>query len=82
MSKKKKIQILDFEELIKLHTGTLIARRKALLQCEESLSASDRLPDYQVEQGTIEFKQTKEWINAYQDLKMVLKNREHWGKRK
>ena len=82
MSKKKKIQILDFEELNKLHTGTLMARRRALLQCEESLSASDRLPGHQVEQGTIEFRQTKEWINAYQDLKKVLKNREHWGKRK
>ncbi len=82
MSKKKVIKVIGVEELNKLQTGTLMARRKALLQCEESLSNSDRLPEHQIEQGTIEFKQTKEWEIAYQDLKKVLKNREHWGKGK
>ncbi len=80
MSKKRSIKVIEFDELNKLHTGTLMARRKTLLQCEESLSDSDRLPGYEIELDIIEFKQTKEWEVAYQDLKKVLKNREHWEK--
>lgn len=80
MSKEKPIKVLECDELIKLHTGTLMARRKALLQCEESLLESDKLPDYQTEQGAIKFKQTIKWQSAYQDLKKVLNDSEHWTK--
>ena len=54
-----------------------MARRKALLKCEESLSASDRDSDYKVAPGTIEFKDSEEWKHAYRQLKNVLSKREN-----
>ena len=37
-----KVKIIPKEKLMKTHTGTLMARRKQLLQCEESFTLSDR----------------------------------------
>ena len=61
-----------------MHTGSLMARRKALLKCEESLSASDRDIGYKVAPGTIEFKDSEERKHAYRQLKNVLSKMENW----
>ncbi len=58
-----------------MHTGTLMSRRNALLKCEESFELSDQ---YQViKDNGIEFKNTSQWKQAYQDLKAVLSTREN-----
>ena len=64
-------------ELAEMHTGTLMARRKALLECDESLEMSDKDEGYQHVEGIIEFKNTPEWKQAYADLKGVLSSREN-----
>ena len=76
-----KVRIVQKEELIKIHTGSLMTRRNKLLQCEESFILSDRfgfesIPDPK-ETGYIEFKDTVEWKNAYKELKEILATREH-----
>ena len=58
-----------------MHTGSLMSRRKALLQCKESLDLSGEVA--QKSPGLIEFKDTPEWQCAYNDLKQVLSQREH-----
>jgi hypothetical protein len=55
-----KVPILEISELEKMHTGSLMIRRRDLLACEESLLNSDRESGYQVDSGFIEIKDTKE----------------------
>lgn len=58
-----------------MHTGTLMSRRNTLLKCEESFELSDQ---YQIStHNGIEFKNTPQWKQAYQDIKAVLSTREH-----
>ena len=76
-----KVEIKAIEELHKMHTGSLMNRRNALLKCEESFKASDR-NGYETnpvvsETGFIEFKDTPEWKQAYKELKIVLSTREN-----
>ncbi|GAA6170257.1 hypothetical protein [Sessilibacter corallicola] len=76
------VEVKTIGELKSTHTGSLMSRRKKLLKCEESQLKSDRNPDYELELGTIEFKDSKEWKIAYFQLKEELSKREHWtGKR-
>ena len=77
-----KVKIIDKSELEKMHTGSLMTRRKALLACEESLAHSDREQNYKVESGYIEFKQDPNWELAHRELKEVLANREHWPRKR
>ncbi len=62
-------------ELEAMHTGTLMNRRKALLKCDETpeLSRQNKPPST----DKIEFKNTAEWQQAYQELKAVLSTREN-----
>ena len=62
-------------ELEALSTRRLLARLQRLRECEESLAVSDQTT--RSESGTIEFKQTQEWVQAFQDVKQVLSRREH-----
>jgi hypothetical protein len=62
-------------ELEALSTKQLLGRLKQLHQCEESLALSDR--DVADDSGRIEFKQSREWISAFHDVKQVLSRREH-----
>jgi hypothetical protein len=55
----------------------LLARRRRLLRCEESRSASDASPDELARAEGILFKDTPEWIIAYAELKQLLATREH-----
>ena len=76
-----KVEIKTIEELNKMHTGSLMNRRRALLKCEESFQASDRntyeTKPLTAETGVIEFKDTPEWKLAYKELKFVLSSREN-----
>lgn len=63
-------------ELEAMHTGSLMSRRKALLKCDESFELSDQSKPSITDK--IEFKNTVEWKQAYQDLKSVLDSRENW----
>jgi hypothetical protein len=76
-----KVEIKTIEELNKMHTGSLMNRRKALLKCEESFKVSDRngceKKPLASETGVIEFKDTPEWKQAYEELKIILSTREN-----
>jgi len=75
-----KVLIINQDILNTLHTGTLLSRRKALLKCEESFSLSDQQNEQEPnprETGFIEFKDTVEWQQAYDNLKNILSKREH-----
>ena len=67
-----RVKIVLKKELENMHTGSLMSRRKKLLECEETFEASDRFgheqkPDSQ-DTGYIEFKDTKEWKEAYKQV--------------
>jgi hypothetical protein len=71
----KKLEVISKPDLEKMHTGTLMSRRNALLKCEESFEMSDQ---YQAAKSDgIEFKNTPQWEQAYQDIKAVLSTREN-----
>jgi len=79
------VQIVSKGKLAEMHTGTLMARRDALLKCEESLGLSDRDKNFKVADGTVEFKDTYEWKLSYRQLKDELSTREDFpskGERK
>ena len=71
----KKLDVILQKDLESLHTGTLMNRRNALLKCEESFELSDQ--DEIVKHNGIEFKNSLEWKQAYQELKVVLSTREN-----
>ena len=65
----------SISELKGMHTRSLMSRRKALLKCEESFELSDQMEP--TNSDMIEFKNTSEWQQAYQELKSVLGTREN-----
>lgn len=71
----KKLEVILKADVEKMHTGTLMARRSALLKCEESMVLSAQYP--LTKRGVIEFKNTVQWKQAYEDLKVVLSTREN-----
>jgi hypothetical protein len=71
------VKMVSKDKLAEMHTGTLMARRDALLKCEESLGLSDRDENHSVAVGTIEFKDTDEWKLSYRQLKEELSTREN-----
>lgn len=66
------VALKSIDELESMHTGSLMSRRKALLQCKESSG-----PDARKRPGVIEFKDSPEWQLAYSDLKQILSQREN-----
>lgn len=71
------VVIMKRDQLMALHTGTLMKRRDELLKCDESLEMSDNLKTEQVSPEFIQYKNTKEWKKAYADIKEILSTREH-----
>lgn len=76
-----KVEIKSITELEKQHTGTLMSRRAALLKCEGAFEVTDRA-GYNIkpspsETGIIEYKDSLEWQQAYEDLKGILATREN-----
>ena len=80
-----KVEFVSLVDLENMHTGSLMARRKALLKCEESFDMVSRDEECKAQENIIEFKDSEAWKSAYQDLKKVLSKRENWkskGERK
>ncbi len=77
--KRKPIFPMPRSELEAFPTKRLLARLRRLHECEESLALSDR--DVADDSGCIEFKQSPEWVSAFQDVKQVLSHREHVPKK-
>jgi hypothetical protein len=75
--KRKTIFPVPLEELNRLPTAQLLARLQSLRQCEDSLAASDQMGEGENLPGSIPFKESAEWAEAYQQLKTVLAQREH-----
>ncbi|MCO4781751.1 MAG: hypothetical protein KC646_05455 [Candidatus Cloacimonetes bacterium] len=76
-----KVNIVSIEVLNKQNTKQLLARLKRLLQCCERFEDTDLVgyvdePDYG-QLDYIEYKSTKQWKQAYKDLKTILATREH-----
>ena len=68
---------MQLDEVNKLSTAQLLGRLQRLRQCEDSLTTSDQTSDGDKLTGSIEFEDSKNWVEAYQQLKMVLAQREH-----
>ena len=77
--KRKQIFPIQPIELEQLSTKQLLGRLQRLRQCEESLEQSDR--DAIDNSGCIEFKQSPEWLVAFNDVKQILSHREHVPKK-
>ena len=76
-----KVKIIHLNELTGMPTAALVGRRTELLKCEESFKCSDRYgyedqPDPD-KTGYIEFKDQSHWLSAHNDVKEILKHREH-----
>ena len=78
--KSKSVKQMTFQELEQLHSGSLLARLKALRSLDESFETSDWLPeerDVSEAAGEIAFKDIAEWKAAVCDVKVLLATREH-----
>lgn len=78
--KRKPIFPMSTSELEALPTRQFLTRLKRLHQCERSLALSDR--DFANDSGIIEFKESPEWVLAFEDLKRVLSGRDHIPRRR
>ncbi len=76
------VKMIPKDELKEMHTGSLMSRRKSLLQCEESLELSDKPANYTAPINIIEFKNSPMWKQAYTELKQELDTRENWPSKK
>ena len=78
MGKRKKIKIVSIEVLQKKGTKELLGYLKSLQKCEESFDLSDMDENIDlIDLQNIYFKQTEKWRSAYNNVKSILKNREH-----
>lgn len=80
--KRKLISPLSDNELTVMSTRQLLARLKRLHQCEQSLESSDRDSNEMSLSDVIEFKESRQWQSAYQQLKELLAQREHLPRKK
>ena len=76
--RREAIAIMSPEELERLTTKQLLGRLERLRQCEESARLSDA--DAAVRPPGVWFKDTPEWVAAYEQLRGVLARREHVSK--
>jgi hypothetical protein len=73
--KRRPIKPIPLAQLEKLTTKRLLARLKQLHQCENSAALSDRVNEH--DGGNQMFKDSPEWIAAYEQIKRILAKREH-----
>ena len=75
------IRVIDRAELALMPTGSLLARLRRLLACEQDRSCSDETAELpgveQVGSEKIRWKDSSEWRAAYGELKEILSGREH-----
>ncbi len=62
-------------------TKQLLARLRKLQSCEQSLELSDRISIENIDPKQILFKDSDQWVVAYQQLKNILGTREHLDKK-
>lgn len=75
--RRRPIPLLSRAELEALPTKALMARRKRLLQCEESLALSDDAEALVGKSDPLRFKDQPQWNGAYEDLLSILAEREN-----
>ena len=75
--KRRPIKPIPLAQLEKLTTKRLLARLKQLHQFEESISLSDHANERNAS-GEV-FKDSSEWVAAYEQVKRLLAKREHVG---
>ena len=63
-------------DLESMATGSLLARLRLLLSCEESADLSDEIESHP-DPGLIRFKNEPAWESAHSEVKKVLAGREH-----
>lgn len=73
--RRRVIDLMSSEELEELSTRQLLARLERLRRCEESAPLSD--VDEQPGRAGVLFKDTAEWVAAYEQVKGALARREH-----
>jgi len=71
------VQPVALDGLRRMPTKALLARLARLRFCEQSLDTSDTAPEEAQAVDGILFKDTAEWGRAFDELKMVLAEREH-----
>jgi len=76
------VVIMKRDQLMTLHTGTLMKRRDELLKCDETLELPGGLNVEESSLDLIQYKNTKEWREAYADVKEILSTREHVSNKK
>ncbi len=80
---KRLPKVLGIEELKKLNTKRLLNYLKLLHKCEESFEKSDSDENIDLTNDNfIQYKQTEKWKLAYQNVKLILSEREHIEKKK
>ena len=80
---KRLPKILTVELLKTFNTKRLLAYLKQLNQCEESFEKSDwDINTDLANQDSIQYKETDKWRSSHQNVKAILKNREHIEKKK
>ena len=78
MKKSIKPKVIEFEFLQKKSTRELLGYLKKLHKCEESFEFSDLMENIDIQDSqTIYFKNTDKWKIAYENVKLILKTREH-----
>jgi hypothetical protein len=75
--KRRLIPILAQESLLEMPTKQLLGRLRALHGCEESAAFSDLTAGEIAASQGILFKNSAEWQDAYEHLKVILATREH-----
>ena len=77
-SRLRVVEPMDKDALERLHTGSLLARLKALRSLHERAEETDWSADeISATRGMIAFKSTDLWKSAMADVKAVLAGREH-----
>jgi hypothetical protein len=73
----RSVPVVAREDLRGMPTKALLARLARLRFCEQSLDASDMTPEEAQTANGILFKDSIEWKRAFDELKLVLAEREH-----
>jgi hypothetical protein len=71
-----KVIHMSTQELERMATGSLLARLRLLLACEEFADMSDEIGSPR-DPGIIRFKSDPDWNSAHSEVKRVLAGREH-----
>lgn len=75
---KRLPKVIKFKKLKSLNTKRLLSYLKLLHKCEESFEKSDFDINSDLKNDkTIQFKNTEKWKLAYQNVKLILKEREN-----